>query len=432
MSKSTTNSRTTRAARGEGEVSQQPASGPTVKPHQVIPEADFGGDDDEEDDYQPPTRAFTPRPAVSQTPAAVVPAQVTEPTEGVKAASPQVITAESSTSPATQPEAADVEAPADVETVADTATEIRATAQGSPATATSPAPQTLAKPDTRNADLADESADLPAASGALVDTDERTTSIQVESNAVVDVTPQAPDVPTWTPRYAPAVRTSGSVSVAAPARRPGRRRPIESFDAERPRQRNQEAGQELAMRAPRYAALLGVYSGGQLATLQFESRNVNLYGLLADQVGAQVVADKALLKKLTNQRPRLTPAHYVDAALEPVLRPLDPEGTDLDNLEAEREYVWDLAQRGNAYRKYIKSDQDSDSLPHYRAKIPLRADVNARFSRLIDVMDSMQGVPAKPYEIVSAVLAEYLIGLTGEVPALTEVFGKYTEVTTIQ
>ncbi|RLU82512.1 hypothetical protein CTZ27_29730 [Streptomyces griseocarneus] len=188
---------------------------------------------------------------------------------------------------------------------------------------------------------------------------------------------------------------------------------------------------ELSQQAPGYAALLSVYSASQLDALPFESRNINLYGLTADQVGTQITADKALLKTLTLQRPKLTPAHYVDAALEPVLRPLDPTGVDMDAMEIERDYVWQLAQKGLAYRRYILSDQDSASMPNYRPVCSLRADVNARLTRMMDVMESIQGIQAKPFEIISACLAEYVGNLPSERPHLATFFQKHL-VTTIQ
>jgi hypothetical protein len=187
----------------------------------------------------------------------------------------------------------------------------------------------------------------------------------------------------------------------------------------------------LSQQAPGYASLLTVYSASQLNAVPFENRNINLYGLTADQVGTQRTADMALLKRLTLQRPKLTPAHYVDAALEPVLRPLDPDGIDMDAMEDERDYVWQLAQKGLAYRRYILSDPESANMDNYRPVCSLRKDVNARLTRMMDLMDSIQGIQAKPFEIVSACLAEYVAGLPGERTHLSEFFQKHL-VTTIQ
>ncbi|MEU0947501.1 hypothetical protein ABZ379_33090 [Streptomyces canus] len=188
---------------------------------------------------------------------------------------------------------------------------------------------------------------------------------------------------------------------------------------------------ELSQQAPQYASLLTVYSASQLNALPFENRNINLYGLTADQVGTQITADKALIKTLTFQRPKLTVAHYVDAALEPVLRPLDPSGIDMDAMEEERDYVWQLAQKGLAYRRYILSDPDSASLANYRPVCSLRAEVNARLTRMMDLMESIQGIQAKPFEIVSACLAEFVGNLPSERSLLTTFFQKHL-VTTIQ
>ncbi|KOU80338.1 hypothetical protein ADK61_09130 [Streptomyces sp. XY66] len=188
---------------------------------------------------------------------------------------------------------------------------------------------------------------------------------------------------------------------------------------------------ELAENSPGYANLLTVYSASQLQSVPFESRNINLYGLTADQAGTQITADKALLKTLTLQRPKLTIAHYIDAAMEPVLRPLDPSGIDMDDMEAERDYVWELAQKGLAYRRYILSDQESQSMKNYRPVCSLRTEVNARLTRMMDLMDSIQDVPAKPYEIVSACVAEFLGRLPGERSHLASFFQRHL-VTTIQ
>ncbi|SEM68117.1 hypothetical protein SAMN05414137_14320 [Streptacidiphilus jiangxiensis] len=188
---------------------------------------------------------------------------------------------------------------------------------------------------------------------------------------------------------------------------------------------------ELSQIAPSYASLLTVYSASQLNALPFENRNINLYGLTADQVGTQSVADRALIKTLTLQRPKLTTATYVDAALEPVLRPLDPTGVDLDAMEDERDYVYELAQKGLAYRRYILSDQDSANMPNYRPVCSLRADVNARLTRMMDLLESIQGIQAKPFEIISACLAEYLASLPAERSHLTGWFQR-NMVTTIQ
>jgi hypothetical protein len=187
---------------------------------------------------------------------------------------------------------------------------------------------------------------------------------------------------------------------------------------------------QLAQNAPGYASLLTVYSASQLNALSFENRNINLYGLTADQAGTQLAADKALIKTLTLQRPKLTIANYVDAALEPVLRPLDPTGIDLDAMEDERDYVHELAQKGLAYRRYILSDQESANMANYRPVCSLRADVNARLTRMMDLMESIQGIQAKPFEIVSACLAEYLASLPTERTHLVSFFEKHT-VTTV-
>lgn len=188
---------------------------------------------------------------------------------------------------------------------------------------------------------------------------------------------------------------------------------------------------EMVEQAPRYAALLNVYSAAQTKTMAFSERNIHLYGLTADDAGLQGVADKALLKTLTMQEPKLTVAHYADAALEPALAAFNPEGIDREAMEDERDYLWQLAQRALEYRRYVLSDPQTARMPKYRAKGMLRQDVNARFSRMLNLMDSLAGVEAKPFEIVSAILADYLRRLPTEQEALKQVFAKHV-VTTIQ
>ncbi|MGW0673158.1 hypothetical protein [Streptomyces sp. NPDC002746] len=224
----------------------------------------------------------------------------------------------------------------------------------------------------------------------------------------------------------------GSMGSGVPARRPGRRRHREPYNPEQPRDNGVAAMQEMVERAPRYAALLNVYSAAQLKTMPFRGRNLHLYGLTADDAGLQSVADKAFLKTLTTQEPKLTIAHYADAALEPVLAQFNPEGTDREAMEDERDYLWDLAQKALEYRRYILSEPEASRMPKYRAKGMLRVHVDDRFSRMLNLMDSFAGIEAKPFEIVSWVLADYLRKLPEEQAELKDVFAKHVTTGTIQ
>ncbi|WP_329460677.1 hypothetical protein [Streptomyces sp. NBC_01497] len=142
--------------------------------------------------------------------------------------------------------------------------------------------------------------------------------------------------------------------------------------------------------------------------------------------------DKALFGALTQQVPRLTQANYIDAVLAARLKGLQPFGTDLAQMEAEKDLVWSLAQTGSNYREYILGDRDAQTLPEQRPVCKLSADVNARFDRMIDIMKTMPGqLPVKPFEIVSACLAEYLQGLDGERQSVTAFFQEHV-VTTVQ
>ncbi|MBT1189124.1 hypothetical protein HET69_35360 [Streptomyces sp. CJ_13] len=374
------------------------------KEHLIVPDLNLGGDDDDEDedDFRP-IRAFVPPTAAKPpTARAVVPPQQGEEAErsSVEDGPESSSAASSATTPsAPAPGPSALQGEPD-HPVSDSAEAERAAVHGAGAGSVSE-PLSLGGAPSRPA------ADLQEAPA------ERLTELaRVDRHA------------------APALRASASLS-GLPARRPGRRRPAEPFNPDEPRQRNDQVMLELAQQAPGYSSLLTVYSASKLNADTFENRNINLYGLTADQVGTQRTADMALLKMLTLQRPKLTPAHYVDAALEPVLRPLDPDGIDMDAMEDERDYVWQLAQKGLAYRRYVLRDPESANMDNYRPVCSLRKDVNARLTRMMDLMDSIQGIQAKPFEIVSACLAEYVAGLPGERTHLSTFFQKHL-VTTIQ
>ncbi|MEU3877736.1 hypothetical protein [Streptomyces sp. NPDC029704] len=216
-----------------------------------------------------------------------------------------------------------------------------------------------------------------------------------------------------------------STGAGLQVRRPGRRRVREPFNPEVQPSGPNQAMLDMVEQAPGYAALLTVYSAAQTKMESFGDRNIHLYGLTADEAGLQVVADKALLKTITKHEPKLTLAYYVDAALKPALDPFNPSGTDRQEMEDERDYVWQLAQEALKYRRYVLSDPQTATLPKYRAKSLLRTHVNERFTRMLNLMDSLAGINAKPFEIVSAIVAGYLDKLPTEQDGLKRVFAKH-------
>ncbi|WEH37833.1 hypothetical protein PZB75_31000 (plasmid) [Streptomyces sp. AM 4-1-1] len=377
------------------------------KEHLIVPDLNLGGDDDDEDedDFRP-VRAFVPPTTAKSTAAkAVVPPQQDEESERSPVADetePSPTASRVTVSPTQTPGPAAIRGELG-HSAGDSAENGQEASHGSGEPSSGSASETSS---------AEGASGQPTVEVQEAPTERTAELARVDRHA------------------APALRTSASLS-GLPARRPGRRRPAEPFNPDEPRQRNEQAMLELSQQAPGYASLLTVYSASQLNAVPFENRNINLYGLAADQVGTQRTADMALLKMLTFQRPKLTPAHYVDAALEPVLKPLDPDGIDMEAMEDERDYVWQLAQKGLAYRKYILSDPESANMDNYRPVCSLRKDVNARLTRMMDLMDSIQGIQAKPFEIVSACLAEYIASLPAERTHLSEFFQKHL-VTTIQ
>ncbi|WP_435057777.1 hypothetical protein [Streptomyces sp. bgisy060] len=418
MTKSTAAGKTQSAAKGPGpKSSKRDESG--EKKHLIVPAIDLGGgDEDEEDDDFRPGGGFVlpapPKPAVAVPPQQRddVPAASREEELPETVATGAVAAAESTFSGGSN---LDPQRPS---TASFEAEETDRSAGG----AVQSAPGGTAPAVTHTEDVLSQSA--PAAR-----TVERETGGAAAQPAAGE---RSSDLArTERPASAPAVLRGSSSLSGLPARRPGRRRSAEPFNADAPRQRNEAAMAELAENSPGYANLLTVYSASQLQSLPFENRNINLYGLTADQAGTQITADKALLKTLTLQRPKLTIAHYIDAAMEPVLRPLDPLGIDMDDMETERDYVWELAQKGLAYRRYILSDQESASMKNYRPVCSLRTEVNARLTRMMDLMDSIQDIQAKPFEIVSACVAEFLGRLPDERPHLASFFQRHL-VTTIQ
>ncbi|MER6918483.1 hypothetical protein ABT314_05460 [Streptomyces spiralis] len=173
-------------------------------------------------------------------------------------------------------------------------------------------------------------------------------------------------------------------------------------------------------RAPRYAALLQSYAVAQSGKESYQNRNVQLYGLTAQELADRITIDKAVVTAGNLPTPRFTPAHYIDATLEHALSGLDPHGTDIQRMEAERDVVWELAQDGLAYRDYISADPEIAALKKSRSQCPLRTRVNQRYSRMMDILRTMPDLKAQPFEIASACVAKYLEGLQAEQAAFEE------------
>ncbi|MFB6985586.1 hypothetical protein [Streptomyces sp. NPDC056304] len=210
------------------------------------------------------------------------------------------------------------------------------------------------------------------------------------------------------------------------------RRPrVERFDPNQRQSSREEALRELQASAPRYSALLVAYRVGQLSTVPHENRNVHLYGAAFEQLANQGTSDKALFMQLTGQRHKLTPAHYVDAVLEAALGPLDPMCVDEELIEDEKDHVEKLADMAYAYRSYILNNEYLAGMEKQRFTCTLRKDINAKVSRMMDLLSSMPTIKIQPFEIISAVVADYLNGLPDERSHVESFFEKST-VTTYQ
>ncbi|MCW8101701.1 atrophin-1 family protein [Streptomyces tauricus] len=225
-----------------------------------------------------------------------------------------------------------------------------------------------------------------------------------------------------------------SISVSqqgGPMSRRQRRPRVERFDPSQRQTSREEALRELQASAPRYSALLVAYRVGQLSTVPHENRNVHLYGAAFEQLANQGTSDKALFMQLTGQRHKLTPAHYVDAVLETALRPLDPMCVDEELIEDEKDHVEKLADMAFAYRSYILNNEYLAGMQKQRFTCTLRRDVNTKVSRMMDLLSSMPTIKIQPFEIISAVVADYLNGLPDERSHVESFFAKST-VTTYQ
>jgi hypothetical protein len=227
--------------------------------------------------------------------------------------------------------------------------------------------------------------------------------------------------------YAVAAHQHGTAT--SPRRQ--RRQRVERFDPNRRPSSREEALRELQASAPGYSSLLVAYRMAQLSTVPHQNRNVHLYGAAFEQLANQGTGDKALLTQLTGQRHKLTPAHYVDSAIAGALSPLNPLEVDEDLIEDEKDHVEQLAEMGFAYRAYILNNEYLAAMDKQRFTCMLRADVSAKVSRMMDLLGSMPTVKIQPFEIISAVVAEYLNSLPTERPHL-EAFFKRSTVTTYQ
>ncbi|MPY58803.1 hypothetical protein [Streptomyces spongiae] len=156
----------------------------------------------------------------------------------------------------------------------------------------------------------------------------------------------------------------------------------------------------------------------------YQNRNVQLYGLTAQELADRITVDKAVMTAVNLPTPRFTPAHYIDAVLDHALSGLDPQGTSLQTMEAERDIVWALAQDGLAYRDYVNVDPEIAAMKKPRSQCPLRIRVNQRYSRMMDILRTMPEIKTQPFEIASACVAKYLEGLQAEQPVFEEFWNR--------
>ncbi|KNE80735.1 hypothetical protein AB0B04_19690 [Streptomyces xinghaiensis] len=177
-------------------------------------------------------------------------------------------------------------------------------------------------------------------------------------------------------------------------------------------------------RAPRYAALLQSYAVAQSGKEPLQNRNIQLYGLTAQELADRITVDKAVMTAVNLPTPRFTPAHYIDAVLDQALGQLDPQGTSIDKMEAERDVVWELARDALAYRDHITADPEIAAMKKPRSQCPLRVKVNQRYSRMMDILRTMPDLKAQPFEIASACVAKYLEGLHSEQLAFEEFWSR--------
>lgn len=208
-----------------------------------------------------------------------------------------------------------------------------------------------------------------------------------------------------------------------PARRP-RRAPSRPFTPQQSDQRRDDRLRELMDRAPRYAALLQSYAVAQSGKEPLQNRNIQLYGLTAQELADRITVDKAVMTAVNLPTPRFTPAHYIDAVLDQALGELDPQGTSIDKMEAERDIVWELARDALAYRDHITADPEIAAMKKPRSQCPLRVKVNQRYSRMMDILRTMPDLKAQPFEIASACVAKYLEGLHSEQTAFEEFWSR--------
>ncbi|MFD8396532.1 hypothetical protein ACFV2N_47040 [Streptomyces sp. NPDC059680] len=237
------------------------------------------------------------------------------------------------------------------------------------------------------------------------------------SPAVWNAAAGAPQTRPWSP--APSDST-------LPARRP-RRAPSRAFTPSQNHSRREERLKELLTKAPCYAALLESYAIAQSGKETYQNRNIQLYGLTAQELADRITVDKAVMTAMNLPTPRFTPAHYIDAVLERALQGLNPQGTDLGALETDRDIVWELAQDGLAYRDFISTDPAIAALKKPRSQCPLRIRVNQRVSRMMDILKTMPDLKTQPFEIISACMAKYLQALQTEQPAFEEFWSRNLE-----
>ncbi|WP_327391482.1 hypothetical protein OG728_39100 (plasmid) [Streptomyces microflavus] len=214
-----------------------------------------------------------------------------------------------------------------------------------------------------------------------------------------------------------------------PAGRP-RRSSSKAFTADQRQENRERSMRELFEKAPRYASLLSTYT--VVKKTDPRSRNIQLYGLTFERAATQIAIDTAVISRITPRMPtpRLITAHYVDTALQGSLSELNPEETDAERIEDEKDVVFKLAERAIAYRDYITDDEYASQLKHTRTICPLTLLGDALLTRLMALLRTMPALKVQPFEIVSVAVSDLLDGMAKEQDAFEGFLARSVQTTT--
>ena len=411
---------TERAANTKG-ATKKTAAKKTATKNFIMPNVDLGGlGADDEDEAPPPLDlsrfarhdAASARESVGTGPRPSLAAEALhgtmaiEPQRGPAAGDPQAgadVSARIETNSAAQLPAQAINLPRDVGSTYEEATPVQSMRKLDSPSPVSPATRTAHAPD------------RVAASSPGVDN--YANHEQAHSLPALRTESVPPSPARWSP--APPAST-------VPTRRP-RRSVGRPFSASQSQTRREDRLGELVEKVPCYAALLQSFAMAQSGSATYHNRNIQLYGLTAQELADRITVDKAVMTAMDLPTPRFTAAHYIDAVLAQALHSLNPKGRSVEEMEKERDVVWALASQGLAYRNYISDDPAIASMSKPRSQNPLRTDVNQRYSRMMDILRTMPEVKTQPFEIVSACVANYVQGLQAEQPAFEELWNRNLE-----